>query len=375
MPRIGSGFVQGAAWVGGLAALVVVAWFAVGLGLLPALLAGLVAGLGVRFGWRRLQGAGASSEGDPETWESTGGRKVEDSEPATPPTSPGAGIPAPEPTGRTEAAASGLSSPRAARPRLLWALLGVAGLGAGALLLVIAGPVVDWTVQPSPPAPGIGSIYRASVEPGPQRETLIVRERYAVSVADIQASPDLDSPEAFRPAEGRFHVPEGWEGALVRDSLILTRERTERLEVSLLRPTSVAAVRIPAVHYDGPVLWARPGSRVEIDLPRYFLVESFPPSEPAVDLLDPRGLERSVVPLTIGAGDPREVRLRVLHAALRNPVGVGLTQASLLAPVKWAALAFVAIFAEQIKVRMLLPLARRISETLKLPLFEGGRAT
>jgi hypothetical protein len=395
----------GAGWATGLAALALAAWLAVDLGVVPALAVGLVAGLALRAAWRRSREAveepmapGAARSRDGARSQDAAPRR-EDAAASVPipvegtapqpgtapregddPTRLGAPA-APEPVGSAPPRSmGGMGSPRR---RAVAVVLAAAGAGLAVLVslaLILSHSVGEGFIAPShpgaaPPPPGAASIYRAAGELGPARNVLTLRERYAVAVSELEGSPDLEAPEGLRPEEGRFFVPEGWEGELVRDSVVLTRTRTVEADISLLRMSSIVALDVPRVSYLGLVLWARPGSRVELDLPRHFLVTTFPPLESTVDLVDARRWERTSIPVTIAAGDSREIRLKVLHPLLRHGVGESVTRASILAPVKWAVLALVAIFAEQIKRRLLVPLAGRMAALLRLPLFkeEGER--
>ena len=386
----------------GIVTLALAAHYAVEMGLLAAAAVGLVVGIAVRAGWRwtgrilwdrppedpvasPVEEVGvAPPEGGRETAPPEGemGTAPPESESEATSIDRPQAPPGPrEPFRQTETTVreSPAARPRARWPRVGALLLGgvvfavVAALGVSTLLRVASDEMIG-VPAPPPAPPGIAAVYTATVEPGDERNELRIRERYAVAISEIEDSPDLADPEAFRPQEGVFPVPSGWEGSLARDSVSLTRSRVEDLSVSLTSRTSVVRLEVPRVEYDGPVLWARPGSRIDLDLPRHFVAATFPPAESTVDLLDPRGLERTRVPVTVAAGDDREVRIQVLHPALRNPVGESLTQASLLAPVKWAVLALVAIFAEQIKARLLLPLARTLAGTFRLPLFEEEKA-
>lgn len=360
----------GAGWAAGLAAVALAAWLAVDLGVGPALAVGLVVGLALRAAWRRSRTV-VEEPTAPGVARSRDGPPRQDAAPRE-------GAPRPPAPAPGEGAAPAPPMARMGSPRR-WALAVVLAAAAAGLVvfaslaLFLSRPVDEAGIAPS--LPGAASIYRAAGELGPARNVLTLRERYAVAVSELEGSPDLDAPEELRPEEGVFFVPEGWEGELVRDSVVLTRTRTVEADMSLLRMSSIVVLEVPRVSYLGLILWARPGSRVELDLPRHFLVTTFPPLESTVDLVDARRRERTSIPVTMAAGDPREIRLKVLHPLLRHGVGESLTRASILAPVKWAVLALMAIFAEQIKRRLLVPLAGRMAALLRLPLFqeEGER--
>ena len=115
-------------------------------------------------------------------------------------------------------------------------------------------------------------------------------------------------------------------------------------------------ISIPVIKYENLILIPDENSEVILDVPKQIVIDTFPKYYSRIDLFEDNR-ERLVIPLIFKTEKEHTLKIKLLNLLFRNRLGRNIVNASFYAPVKWLFLALIAIFADQIRKRILVPIA------------------
>ena|SRR2546422_2500401 len=251
-----------------------------------------------------------------------------------------------------------------------------------ASVVVVIGVLRVLLTSGSKPSPGGFTIlekvhYNGQVQYLPEEHLLKVRDELVLldsvglqKALQWRSRRSSEKRRALKPSE--FMETFGWTKGGSRDgNPLFFRERSETLRARLFSRITVNEIPIPFARYDGYLL-LRPDdeSALVLDVPKYLVSRTFPEESSRQDLLRD-GHELIRIPLDRLAEDSATIRLEVLSPLLRNSVSKALATASIATPLKWIFVTLIAVFAEQIKGRVIIPLAKRIMTVLGIRYTKG----
>ncbi|MCJ7458666.1 MAG: hypothetical protein MUP17_06725 [candidate division Zixibacteria bacterium] len=165
----------------------------------------------------------------------------------------------------------------------------------------------------------------------------------------------------------------GWNSSGVIDGKLRFTKQRKQLALSRWFPFyKTDSIFIPTIKFLHLFLIPDDESRVTFDVPHDMIAITYPCYSSRVDLLKDNK-EQLTIPINDASESGVTIRIKVLSPLLRNKVGKTLIKASIWSPIKWIILALCAIFAEQIKKGILIPLVRSIFRVFRIPYMEDKK--
>lgn len=156
----------------------------------------------------------------------------------------------------------------------------------------------------------------------------------------------------------------------IDDKLRFVQMRTEPAFYRWIPATKINIIPMLSIEIDYySSIKANKHSKIKVHAPENMISNTYPPSQ-GIDLL-----KKDLEEFDIYIGDQPELRIQVLSPIFRNRLGKEIIQASIWSPLKWIILAFCAIFAEQIRKSILIPVAKKIFKQLRIPFLEEETTT
>jgi hypothetical protein len=147
------------------------------------------------------------------------------------------------------------------------------------------------------------------------------------------------------------------------------KRTTQRIEVRWFPVTTPNVLLFPEMSCKDLFFRASEDSRFVVKVPHYAIAKVYPEAithdETVVDDMD-----SFVLPIRFGWNLAPTVQLEVIAPFMRNWVGAKLLSGALWEPLKWVVLAFCAIFGEQIKKGVLIPITKSIFKSFHIRFIE-----
>jgi hypothetical protein len=179
---------------------------------------------------------------------------------------------------------------------------------------------------------------------------------------------DPDSAAELPPTSTQQLEGQGWRWSRVGPDMVFVRGRRLEAKVGWYPPTanSRLPITLPATIWLGrrEIRFA-PGERSRLTLisGRHVIAATVPAASAEIaGATEVRRLD-----LIVAAGEQTQVDLQMVSPLFRNDIGVGLANATVGGVVKWFLLAGMALFAQEIKQAIAVPLVRRLLHRLPIP--------
>lgn len=241
----------------------------------------------------------------------------------------------------------------------------------GLLWWIIPGPCYRYAKL----IPRIESIrYSGNVEYSPDSELWLITDEVQIpsekSVNDLLTDQfRLDSRNGVGAQKVKtlteLMLLYGWnDGGAVDDSRLFTRKRTQPAITRWMSVRTTNVITLPEIRYRYLILRPTANSKLVLVAPKYTVGKTRPSYVSRSDL--PGDSEVLTIPTDFQVENVPRLEVELLSPLLRSELGNELVQASIWTPVKWILLALCAIFGDQIRRGILIPLVKKTFAVLHI---------